>query len=99
MIARSGTYHVDPERFDEALAYFETPDARRYQGAPGTRGGLLLGDRRTGKLLGISFWDDEAAMEASEEASEALRRGVQEAGGGTDEIVREDWQILALRAD
>ena len=98
MLARSGTYHIDPEHFDEALAYFSTDVAQRYQASSGARGGLLLGNRKTGKLLGISFWEDVASMEASEEAAQGLREGVQQAGRGTDEIVREDWEILSLRA-
>lgn len=96
MLARSGTYHIDPERFEEALAVLGTDETKRYQASSGARGGLLLANRATGKLLGISFWDDEQAMEATEDQAQRFRELMQVAGGGADPIVREDWEILSL---
>ena len=99
MYARTGTYHVDPAHLEEALAAFQTPSARAYHGSGGARGGLLLVNRATGKLLGISFWADASAMDDSEDGAQRLREDVQRAGRGTDQIAREDWEILSLRWD
>jgi heme-degrading monooxygenase HmoA len=44
---------------------------------------IALGDRQSGKLLGITFWESEEAMRASEEAANRLRSETAEASGGT----------------
>jgi hypothetical protein len=98
MFARSGSYHVDPALFDRALAFFETDFAKKYLASSGSAGGLLLGNRKTGKLLGISLWQGEADMNATEDVAQQVREGVQLAGNGTDPIVREDWVVLSFIA-
>ncbi len=50
---------------------------------PGFKGIIALTDRQGGKLLGITFWESEEAMRASEEAANRLREESAEAGGGT----------------
>jgi hypothetical protein len=44
---------------------------------------IALGDRRSGKTLGITFWESEEAMRASEEAADRMREETAEAGGDT----------------
>jgi heme-degrading monooxygenase HmoA len=53
----------------------------------GFKGMIALGDRESGKTLGITFWESEEAMRASEEAAEELREESAEAGGDTIEGV------------
>jgi hypothetical protein len=48
------------------------------------KGMIALGDRRSGKTLGITFWESEEAMRASEEVANQLRQESAEASG--DEI-------------
>ena len=81
-------------RKDEYLRGF--PRAARRRIAPSPRGGILprakqmegfkgmiaLGDRQSGKTLGITFWESEVAMRASEEAANRLRGESAEASGG-----------------
>jgi heme-degrading monooxygenase HmoA len=50
---------------------------------PGFKGIIALTDRQSGKLLGITFWESEEAMRASEEAANRLREESAEAGRGT----------------
>ena len=50
---------------------------------PGFKGIIALTDRQGGKLLGITFWESEEAMRASEEGASQLREESAEAGGGT----------------
>ena len=38
-----------------------------------------LGDRQTGKTLGVTFWESEQALKASEEAANSLREESAEA--------------------
>jgi len=49
----------------------------------GFKGMIALGDRQSGKTLGITFWESEEAMRASEEEANRLREESAEAGGDT----------------
>jgi heme-degrading monooxygenase HmoA len=40
----------------------------------GFKGMIALGDREGGKTLGITFWESEETMRASEEAGKRMRR-------------------------
>ncbi len=44
---------------------------------------IALVDRHSGKTLGITFWESEEAMRASEEVANRLREESAEAGSGT----------------
>ena len=56
------------------------PGARQIEGFKGM---IALGDRHSGKTLGITFWESEEAMRASEEAASRLREETAEASGDT----------------
>jgi heme-degrading monooxygenase HmoA len=47
----------------------------------GFEGMIALVDRHSGKTLGITFWESEEAMRASEEAANRLREESSEVGG------------------
>jgi heme-degrading monooxygenase HmoA len=49
----------------------------------GFKGMIALGDRQSGKTIGITFWESEEAMRASEEAANRLRDESTEASGET----------------
>ncbi|HEX2108629.1 MAG TPA: hypothetical protein VHF70_05045 [Rubrobacteraceae bacterium] len=44
---------------------------------------IALGDRHSGRTLGITFWETEEAMRVSEEAANRLREESAQAGGDT----------------
>lgn len=48
-------------------------------GTGGVQRFIALGDRQSGKLIGVSFWESEEAMQASEEAGERTRSETAEA--------------------
>jgi len=56
------------------------PQAKKDEGFKGM---IALGDRQSGKTLGITFWESEEVMRASEEAANRLRSESAEAGGQT----------------
>ena len=65
MHARVTVAHPQPDRFEEARdAVPETflPAAREQ---PGYQGFLLLADRASGQLVGITFWESETTMQNS----------------------------------
>ncbi|HEV2093834.1 MAG TPA: hypothetical protein VGR18_11780 [Rubrobacter sp.] len=49
----------------------------------GFKGFVALGDRQSGKVLGVAFWESEEALRATEEAVSRVRSGAAEATGGT----------------
>jgi heme-degrading monooxygenase HmoA len=49
----------------------------------GFSGGLVLADRQSGKVLAVTLWESEQAMDATEDASHWMRVFSAETGGGT----------------
>ena len=69
MHARMTVAQAQPDRFDEALAAVQETFLPAAREQPGYRGFLVLTDRATQQLVGISFWESEAAMQTSGGAS------------------------------
>ena len=83
MYARVSTLEGPPEHMDEGLRQAREvvlPGAKQIEGFKGM---IALGDRQSGKTLGITFWESEELMRASEEAAARLREEAAEAGGDT----------------
>jgi len=65
MYARSVTMHYQPGKLDEAFRYTHEsilPDMREHAGYQGS---IMLFDRSTHKLVGITLWQTEADLRAS----------------------------------
>jgi quinol monooxygenase YgiN len=72
MHARIGTLYPRPGHFDHVLRVLHDtvfPAARREQGFNGM---LVMNNRQAGKVVGITLWESEADMRASE-ASEYMQ--------------------------
>jgi heme-degrading monooxygenase HmoA len=69
MYARMTVAQVQAERFDEALSAVQEAFLPAAQEQPGYRGFLLLTDRATQQLVGISLWETEAHLQSSGGAS------------------------------
>lgn len=80
MFARVTTQQGSPDGLDASLKAVQeiVPAAREMSGFERI---LVLEDRASGKSLGITFWESEEAMRASEEAATTLRASVASAGG------------------
>jgi hypothetical protein len=76
--------------------------SRRVEGIPGSLGTLFMIDRQSGKALGITLWEDEAAMKASESAADTIRKessteaGTQVMGVGRYEVVVNTVHVPSL---
>ncbi len=84
MHARMSIFEGPPDMIDEGVRQAREvvlPQIKEID--PGFKGIIALTDRQGGKLLGITFWESEEAMRASEEAANRLREESAEAGGGT----------------
>jgi heme-degrading monooxygenase HmoA len=79
--ARVSILQGPPELMDEGLRQAREvvlPAARQIEGFQGM---IALGDRQSGKTLGITFWESQEAMRASEEEASRLREESAQAGG------------------
>jgi heme-degrading monooxygenase HmoA len=82
--ARVSIFEGPPDMIDESLRQAREvilPQAKEKD--PGFKGIIALTDRQGGKLLGITFWESEEAMRATEEEASRLREESAEVGGGT----------------
>jgi heme-degrading monooxygenase HmoA len=81
--ARISTLEGPPEHIDEELRQVRENILPQIQQQEGFKGMAALADRQTGKTLGITFWESEEALEASEEAAGRLREDSAEAMSDT----------------
>jgi heme-degrading monooxygenase HmoA len=81
--ARVSLLEGPPELIDEGLRQAREVVLPWGRLMDGFEGMIALVDRHSGKTLGITFWESEEAMRASEEAANRLREGSAEAGGDT----------------
>jgi heme-degrading monooxygenase HmoA len=81
--ARVSTLEGPPELMDEGLRQAREVVLPQGRLMDGFKGMIALGDRHSGKTVGITFWESEEAMRASEEAANRLREESAEAGGDT----------------
>ena len=81
MYARVNILEGPPDKIDEGIRYFREkvlPDLKQTDGFKGT---ISLHDRQSGKSLGITFWESEQAIRATEEGANQRRGEVAEAAG------------------
>ena len=83
MYARISTLEGSPEHIDEGLRQVRENVLPQIQLQEGFKGMVALADRQTGKTLGITFWESEEALKASEEAADRLREDSAEAMSDT----------------
>ncbi len=94
MHARVTTVEFPPERMDDATRFVREQVLPQLQQLDGFKGFLVLGDRHSGKVLGVALWESEEALRATDEAAARIRGGVAEATGGT--VARaEDYEVIA----
>jgi hypothetical protein len=97
MHARLTTIEGVPDKMDDATRHVREQTLSQLQQMEGFRGFVALGDRQSGKLLGLAFWEDEEALRATEGAVSSVRSGVAEAAGGTVAGV-EQYEVVVLEA-
>jgi heme-degrading monooxygenase HmoA len=83
MHARVSTLEGPPDRMDEGLRHVREQVLPLLHQQDGFKGFVALGDRQSGKLIGVSFWENEQAMQASEEVGNRTRNESAEAMGDT----------------
>ena len=81
MFARVSTFEGPPNQMDEALRQVREQVLPRIRQHDGYSGFIALGDRQSGKVMGITLWESERAMQASEEEASRLRQESAEVTG------------------
>jgi heme-degrading monooxygenase HmoA len=87
MHARMSTLEGHPHEIDEVLREIREHVLPLLQQQDGFKGFITLEDRQSGKLIGITFWGSEQAMQASEEVGARTRSETAEATHDTIEDV------------
>jgi heme-degrading monooxygenase HmoA len=95
MYARATTIQLRPGMTDRMSAIFQDDVVPAAQQQPGFRGGLLLTDRDSGKVIAISLWETEADLAAGEASGYYQAQMAKLAGVGffAGPPVRETYQV------
>ena len=93
MYARVNTIEGSPDRIDDATRHIQEQTMPQLRQMEGFQGFVALGDRNSGKVLGVAFWESEEALRATEQALSSVRSGAAEAAGGTLTGV-EQYEVL-----
>ena len=83
MHARISMLVGSSDLIDEGLRYVRENVLPQLQQQDGFKGMAALADRQTGRTLGVTFWESEEALRASEEAANRLREDSAEAMSDT----------------
>ena len=97
MHARVSTIQGTPDKVDDVLRQTQEQTLPQLQKMEGFKGFVALADRQSGKMLGVSFWESEEALRASEEASSSVRSGAAETADGIVAGV-EEYEVLVNEA-
>jgi heme-degrading monooxygenase HmoA len=75
MFARVTTVRAEPDRIEELTRYVREEILPANQGQAGFKGMYHLVDRKNGRTLGITLWETEDALRATEESARQRRAG------------------------
>jgi hypothetical protein len=73
MYARHTTVKFDPAQTDAAIAFINEHAVPAVKGRPGLIAGYWGMDRANGVGFGVTLWDDEASMDATDRALAEVR--------------------------
>ena len=97
MHARVTTIEGSPDRMDDATRHVQEQTLPQLQQMDGFKGFVALGDRQSGRLLGVAFWESEEALRATEESVAGVRSEAAETTDGTVAGV-EQFEVLVYEA-
>jgi heme-degrading monooxygenase HmoA len=79
--ARVNILEGPPDKIDGGMRFFRENVLPELKQTDGFKGTISLHDRQSGKTLGITFWESEEHIRATEEAAKQRRGEVAEAAG------------------
>ena len=93
MHARVTTIQGQADRIDEVVGGIEANVLPVLQEQEGFKGFTVHVDRSSGKVVGISYWESEQAMQASEDAVRAPREQAAEQAGASGGASVEHFEV------
>ena len=93
MVSRVAFLEVSPDRVDDVQQVVRDIVDAGLRGEDGYVGYLVLGDRGSGRIIGITLWESEGAGKASDAKAAILRPEVEQATGGSIRAV-EKYEVL-----
>ena len=94
MYARVTVVQGSPDKVEQGIDSFNGSVLPAVKGVEGYRAAFLLVDRESGKGMGVTLWETEAARERGAEAVEAARAATIKAMGGTVPPV-DNYEVVA----
>jgi heme-degrading monooxygenase HmoA len=94
MVARVSTLQVAPDKLEAVVGQVREESLTKLQESQGFKGFTVLGDSGSGKVIGISFWESEADMEASEQVGDEARQAAAQAGDASGAPTRDAYDVL-----
>jgi heme-degrading monooxygenase HmoA len=92
MFARYTTVRCDPATLDRVIEQVDGEARAAVEAEPGSRGFAVLADAQGGRMIGASYWDTAAAMEASRQRLAPRREAAAAAVGG--ELSVEQFEVV-----
>ena len=93
MVSRVAFLEVPPDRIEDIQPVVRDVVDAALREEDGYAGYLVLGDRDSGRIIGITLWESEAARGQSDPKAAQLRPEVEQATGGTMRSV-EGYEVL-----
>jgi quinol monooxygenase YgiN len=99
VLSRVNFLETEPDRIGDVARVVREVVHPGIRDETGYVGYIVLGDRETGKALGVTFWESEDAREASDAKARQIRPRVeQETGGTMRSVERYDVLLFDVRA-
>ena len=95
MYARVTTVETSPAKWDTTTHFFREQVSPRLQQMEGFKGFVVLGDRLTGKLLGVALWESEEVVQSTREVVSSIRGGISHPLGGVA-VDEENYEVFIL---
>ena len=97
MHARVSTLEGPPDKLDDATRRVREHLLPQFQQQDGFKGFIALGDRQSGKMLGVVLWGSEEALRASEEAADRMRgESAQATGARIAGVQRYEFSVFEV---
>ncbi len=83
---RMTTYQTDPRKLEDGIRFAREQALAANRQQPGFQGARLLVDRRSGKTVAVTLWENEAAARAAESTLSQTRAQAAQLVGATHPI-------------
>jgi hypothetical protein len=99
VVSRVNFLETEPDRIADVARVVREIVHPGIRDEPGYVGYIVLGDRESGRALGVTLWESEPAREASDAKARQIRPRVeQETGGSMRAVERYDVLFFDIRA-